>query len=147
MIQNKKAKFNYEVKDTLEVGVVLSGAEVKAVRDNRVNIADAFVKIIGSELWLVNAEISKYKFSNIKDYDPKKTRKLLAHKSEIVQLGSKSKQWSGTLIPLKLYFNRGRVKLLVGVARGKKDRDKKNDEKERTLNRELHREQRKYMVK
>jgi len=147
MVQNRKAQFNYEVKDTLEAGIVLTGAEVKAIRDNRANLQDAFVKVVGDELLLLNADIAKYKYSNDPKYDAKRTRKLLVHKSEMYQLASKSKQWGGTLIPLKIYFTRGRAKLLVGVARGRKERDKRNLQKERDLSREFHREVRRYMVK
>lgn len=147
MVQNRKAQFNYEVKDTLEAGIVLTGAEVKAIRDNRANLQDAFVKVVGDELLLLNADIAKYKYSNDPKYDAKRTRKLLVHKSEMYQLASKSKQWGGTLIPLKIYFVRGRAKLLIGVARGRKERDKRNLQKERDLSREFHREIRRYMVK
>lgn len=147
MVQNRKAQFNYEVKDTLEAGIVLTGAEVKAIRDNRANLQDAFVKVVGDELLLLNADIAKYKYSNDPKYDAKRTRKLLVHKSEMYQLASKSKQWGGTLIPLKIYFVRGRAKLLIGVARGRKERDKRNLQKERDLSREFHREVRRYMVK
>ncbi|MBI2356716.1 SsrA-binding protein SmpB [Candidatus Dojkabacteria bacterium] len=147
MVDNRKAKFNYDIKDTLEAGIVLTGAEVKSIRDNRVDLKDSFVKVIGSELWLVNADIAKFKFSNDPKYDAKRTRKLLVHTKELYQLNSKSKQWGGTLVPLKMYFSHGKAKVLVGIGRGKKDREKRNTEKERQLDRELHRDRLKYMVK
>lgn len=146
MIENKKAFRNYEVKDTLEVGVVLKGAEVKAIRDNRVNIFDSYVKVLSGQLYLVNADISRYKYSSDDRYDSTRSRKLLIHKKELLNLASKSKQGGLTIIPLKIYFVRGKVKLLIGLAKGRKTYEKKFREKERTLDRELHREKRKYMI-
>lgn len=147
MIGNKKAQFNYDIKDTLEAGIVLTGGEVKSIRDNRVDLKNSFVKVINSELWLVNADIARYKFDSDPTYNPTRSRKLLVHRVELEQLNSKSKQWGGTLVPLKMYFKRGRVKLLVGIGRGRKVREKKLLEKERDLDRDLNREKLKYMVK
>lgn len=146
MVENKKAHRSYEVKDTLEAGIALTGAEVKSIRDNRVNISNAFVKVMGGELWLINAEITKYKYSSLERYDSTRSRKLLVKRNELNSLQSKSKQGGLTLIPLKLYFVRGRAKVLIALARGRKAYEKKALEKERSLEREFHREKRKYMV-
>ncbi|MCK9368895.1 SsrA-binding protein SmpB [Candidatus Dojkabacteria bacterium] len=146
MIENKKARLNYEVKETLEAGLVLTGAEVKAIRDNRINISESFVKVLGGEMYLINADIAKYKFSSDDRYDSTRSRKLLVHKKEMEMLNSKSKQGGLTLVPLKIFFEHGRAKVLIGLARGRKRFEKKNKLKERDLERELHLEKRKYMV-
>jgi len=147
MIKNKKAYFNYEILESLEAGIVLSGAEVKAIRENRVNLEDAYVKVINDELWLVNANIAKFKHSGDVEYDATKSRKLLVKKNQVHSLHSKSTKGRMTLLPLKMYATRGKIKVQVGLGRGKKRHEKKNIQKERDLKRELHREQRKYMVK
>jgi SsrA-binding protein len=147
MNRNRKAYFNYEIKDTLEAGVVLTGAEAKSVKDNRVDIKDAFVRELGGELWLINANIARWKFSGDVKYDATRSRKLLVKRHEKESLVSKTKQGGLTLVPLKIYVKRGLVKVLVGIARGKKRYEKKLKEKERDLERSLHREKREYMVK
>ncbi len=147
MIENKNAKRNYSIKETLEVGIVLLGEEVKSVKENRADLKDSFVKVMNQELWLINTNISKYKFSNNKTYDPVRTRKLLIKRSELTTLESKTKQWGMVLVPLKMYLKHNKVKVLVGVGRGLKRFEKKNEAKEKTLNLELHREKREYMVK
>ncbi len=147
MVINKKAYHNYDIKDTIEAGIVLSGQEVKSIRDGRVQFDDSFVKNVSGELVLINADISRYKYSSDDKYDSKRTRKLLLHKSEIYNLASKCKQGNLVLVPLKLYSEKGKIKLLIGIGRGMKKFEKKNVEKERTMDKELHREQRKYMVK
>jgi SsrA-binding protein len=146
VILNKKAGFEYEVLDTLEVGIVLEGPEVKSIVKGQMTLADSFVKIVGTELWLINANITRYPFSNDKEYDPFRTRKLLAKRNEITKLASKMKQGNLTLVPLKAYFAHKRVKLEIGLARGRKIYEKKNRDKERDLERETHRESRKIMV-
>lgn len=146
MVKNKKAYFNYDILETLEAGVVLKGSEVKAVKDNRANIENAHVKVLSGELWLINADITQYKYSDDDTYDPTRSRKLLVKKAQIAWLESKSKQGRLTMIPLKMYVTRKKIKVLVGLARGKKKREKKNLQKEKDLNRELLRDKRKYMV-
>ncbi|MHC1716631.1 MAG: SsrA-binding protein SmpB [Candidatus Dojkabacteria bacterium] len=145
-IINKKASFNYDILERFEAGIMLTGAEVKSVKTGRANLGDSYVKIINGELYLVNTEIPKYKFSSLEDYDSKRSRKLLVKKEELVQLDSKLKQKRLTLIPLSLYVTRGKIKVEVGVGRGKKEYEKKEREKERTLDRELLYENRKYVV-
>src|SRR5690606_16930419 len=133
MAVNRKAQRNYEIKDTVEAGVVLTGAEVKSVKDNRVVLSDAFVKEDGGELWLINADIAKYKYMGDSDYDPTRSRKLLVKKHEKEFLVSKTKQGGLTIVPLKIYSTRGLVKVLIGIGRGRKVREKKMREKERDL--------------
>lgn len=146
MLENKKGLRNYNVGDTLEAGIVLTGAEVKSIRDGRINLSNSYVKVINGQLMLINADIAKYKFSSDDKYDSAKSRKLLIHKKQLIELETKSKSSGSTIIPIKAYFTRGKVKILIGMAKGKKTYEKKAKEKERTLERELHREKRKFMV-
>lgn len=145
-IINKKALYNYEVLERFEAGIVLTGSEVKAIRDSRCNLGDAFVKIISNELWLVNVDIPKYKYDGSSDYDSARSRKLLVKKKELTYFESKMKQGNLTLIPLSVYSKGRNIKVEVGLARGKKRYEKKLQEKERDLNRELLLEKRKYMI-
>lgn len=145
-IVNKKALFNYEILERFEAGIVLAGAEVKSIRDNRCNLGDAYVKVLGGELWLVNADIPKYKYDGSDDYDSAKSRKLLVKRKELEYLLSKMKQGNLTLVPLSVYSKGDRIKVEVGLARGKKRYEKKLKEKERDLERELLTEKRKYMI-
>jgi SsrA-binding protein len=143
-IKNKKAFFNYEISDTFEAGIVLTGAEVKSIKSGRINLSDAYVKIIGGELWLVNGDIPKYQFDGSINYDSKRSRKLLVTGKELVQINAKLKQKNFTLIPVSVYTSRGKIKVEVGFGRGKKNYEKKRVEKERDLERELLYERRKY---
>ena len=145
-ITNKKAYFNYDIKDTFEAGIVLTGAEVKSVRDGRCNLADAYVKIIGNELWLVNADIARYKFDSNDDYDSARSRKLLVKRREINKLESKLKQARLTLIPVSMYTTRNLIKVEVGLGKGKRNYEKKNVEKDRDVKRDMARIKRKHMV-
>ena len=145
-IINKKARFDYEILESLEVGIVLLGMEVKSVKSGRVNISDAFVKIIGDELWLVNADITKYQYASDDHYDSKRTRKLLIKRNQLDKLESKMKQGNLTLIPLSIYTVRGYVKVEIGLARGKKYHEKRKAEKERDMDRDLLYESRKFVV-
>lgn len=145
-IKNKKASFNYEISDAFEAGIVLAGAEVKSIKSGRVNLSDAFVKIVGGELWLVNADIPRYKSDGSLEYDSKRSRKLLVKRKELVKVDSKLKQKNLTLIPLSVYTSRGKIKVEVAFGKGRKKHEKKAREKERELDRELLYEKRKYMV-
>lgn len=146
LIVNKKANFEYEVLDTIEVGIVLEGAEVKSIVKGQMTLTDSFVKVLSGELFLINANITRYPFSSEKDYDPFRTRKLLAKRNEIDKLISKMKQGNLALIPLKAYISKKRVKIEIGLAKGRKQYEKKLKEKERDLKREEHREGRKLMI-
>lgn len=145
-IKNRKASFNYEILESLEAGIVLTGSEVKSLRNNRGNLSEAFVKKIGGEYWVVNMEIPRYKYDGNPDYDPTRSRKLLLKRKEMVKLESKMKQGRLSLIPLNVYLKGNKVKIEVGLAKGKKRYEKKLAEKERDLKRELEREKRKYMI-
>ncbi len=145
-IINKKARFDYEILESLEVGIVLRGMEVKSVKGGRVNISDAFVKVIGDELWLVNADITKYQYATDEHYDSKRTRKLLIQRKQLDRLESKMKQGNLTLIPLSIYTVRGYIKVEVGLAKGKKYHEKRRAEKERDMDRDLLYESRKFVV-
>ena len=116
---NRKARFNYDILEQLEVGVVLVGTEVKALRAGRLNLNDAYAVIHANELVLLNANIAVYSHGNIDNHDPMRTRKLLAHRREIGRLIGLSREKGLTLIPLKAYWKRGKVKIEVGVGRGK----------------------------
>lgn len=145
-ISNKKASFNYDVLESFEAGIVLTGAEVKSIKGGRANLTDAFVKVINGGLHLVNAEIPQYKYSNDEFYDSRRTRELLVKKSELVQIDSKMKSKNLTLIPLSLYTKGRIVKVEVGFARGRKRHEKKEREKKRQLDKEMLYEERKYVV-
>lgn len=145
-IVNKKASFNYEILESLEAGVVLTGAEVKAIKSGRANIGDAYVKVLNNELWLVNANIPKYEFATDKNYDPARSKKLLINRVQLDRLESKMKQGNLTLIPVSLYTVRGMIKVEVGLAKGRKYHEKRDRDKERDLDRELHYESKKYVV-
>ena len=146
--KNRKAYFNYEIIETFDAGIVLTGAEVKSTKNGQINLRDAFVRFDDNEeAWLWNSEITKYKYSSDKDYDSKRSRKLLLHKKEIMRIMMKSKEARLTIVPTKAFLQRGRIKIQIGLAKGKKQHEKKEKVKERDLKRELHREKRQYMVK
>ena len=133
---NRKARFNYDILEQLEVGVVLVGTEVKALRAGRLNLNDAYAVIHANELVLLNANIAVYSHGNINNHDPMRTRKLLAHRREIGRLIGLSREKGLTLIPLKAYWKRGKVKIEVGVGRGKQQHDKRHAIREREWNRD-----------
>lgn len=133
---NRQAYHDYFIDETVEAGLVLTGTEVKSLRDGRVNLKDAYVLIKDGEAWLFNAHISEYSHGNRSNHTPTRTRKLLLHKSEILKLGSRIQEKGLTLIPTKLYFKQGRAKVEVGIGRGKKLYDKRESEKNRMLERE-----------
>ena len=123
--QNKKARFNYEILETYEAGIELKGTEVKSVRMSKVNISDGYVSIDNSEAYLKQVHISPYEQGNIFNADPLRVRKLLLHKSEINKLIGETTLKGYTIIPLKVYLKRGKVKVEIGLARGKKLYDKR----------------------
>ena len=145
-IKNKKAFFNYEISDPFEAGIVLTGAEVKSIKSGRINLSNAYVKIVGGELWLVGADIPRYKYDGRENYDAQRSRKLLVKKKELIEIESNLRQKSLTLIPLSVYTTRGKVKIEVGYGKGRKRHEKKAREKEKDLKRELLYDKRKYMV-
>ena len=135
--ENRKARFNYAIEDTVEAGVVLTGTEVKSVRGGKTTIAESYADAKDGEIWLVNANIPEYLQANRFNHEPKRLRKLLLHKNEINRLAGAIEREGMTLIPLKMYFNeRGMIKLQLGLAKGKKLHDKRDTEKKRDWERE-----------
>lgn len=136
--RNKKAFHDYEIVEKIEAGLALQGTEVKALREGRINLKDSHAKIRNGEMWLVECHISPYTHGNIHNHDPIRPRKLLLHGSEIRRLIGKVTEKGMTLIPLSVYFNpKGRVKVELGLCRGKKTVDKRRTEQERTEKREI----------
>lgn len=135
-IVNREAGFNYFVLESIECGIVLTGTEIKSIRDGKCNLKDSYARIRNNEIYLLNTNISEYKEGNIFNHNPKRTRKLLLHKNEILKLSSKIEQDGLTLVPLKLYFKKNKVKILLGLCKGKKTYDKRETIKERDLKRE-----------
>jgi SsrA-binding protein len=135
--ENRKARFNYEVLDTLEAGLVLSGTEVKSLRGGHANIQESYASFEGGEIWLINSYLPEYLQANRFNHEPRRRRKLLVSKREMARLSQSIEREGMTLVPLKIYFNdRGRAKLLLAIARGKKLHDKRETEKQRDWNRE-----------
>ncbi len=134
---NRRARFNYEIQQTYEAGIALAGTEVKSLRQGQANIADAYAGERGGELWLYNAHIPEYLQANRFQHPTRRARKLLLHKREIDRLIGAVNREGMTIVPLKIYFNdRGRAKVELGVARGKKLHDKRETEKKRSWQRE-----------
>ena len=136
--ENRKARFDYEILETLEAGIELLGFEVKSIRTGRAQLAGTFATIQSGELWLLNATISPYQAGNVPaDYDPARSRRLLLKRREIEYLAGKMQSEKLTIVPLKLYNKGGLVKLELGVARGKKKYDKRETIKKREVEREI----------
>jgi SsrA-binding protein len=134
--QNRAASHNYFLQEKFETGIVLSGTEVKSIRAGRANLKDAYAIVKDGELWLLNAHIGPYEHGNIFNHEPLRTRKLLAHKNEVLKLQGKTLQRGLTLIPTRMYFKNGRVKVEIAVARGKQLWDKRETERRKTADRE-----------
>ncbi len=139
-IKNRKAYYDYEIVETYESGIVLKGTEIKSIRNGSANINDSYAIIRDNELFLLNMHISEYKQGNIFNHDEARTRKLLMHKKEIIKLNNYLELEGMTLIPLKLYFKKNKVKILLGLAKGKKNYDKRQVIKERDIKREIEKE-------
>ena len=135
-ILNREAKFNYFIKDEIECGIVLFGTEIKSIRDGKTNLKDSYAIIRNNEVYLLNMNISEYKEGNLFNHEPKRTRKLLLHKNEILKLKKEIEQDGFTLVPLKLYFVKNKAKILLGLCKGKKNFDKRETIKQRELKRE-----------
>ncbi len=138
--QNKKARFDYFVEEKYECGIELEGTEVKSVKNGNLSFPDSFAEIIDSEVWMRNFHISEYKFSSVFNHDPDRKKKLLLHKEEIKRLQRKIDEKGFTLIPLDVYLKKGRVKITLGVCKGKKQFDKRETIKQRDLDREMSRD-------
>ncbi|MBQ7753601.1 MAG: SsrA-binding protein SmpB [Treponema sp.] len=138
--ENRKARFDYFVEETYECGLELVGTEVKSVKNGNVSFPDAFAEIINNEVFLKNFHISEYVYSSIFNHDPDRPKKLLLHKEEIKRLIRKVEEKGFTLIPLNFYLSKGRVKVTLGVCKGKKMFDKRASIKDRDVQREVQRE-------
>ena len=136
-IKNKKALYDYMIEDTYEAVICLTGTEIKSIRDGRANLKDSYATIRNNEVYLINMHISHYDKGNIFNHDETRTRKLLLHKKEILKIRDKIEIKGYTLVPIKLYFNKNRAKILLGIGKGKKVYDKRETIKERDINREL----------
>jgi SsrA-binding protein len=136
---NKRARFDYEISDVYEAGMALQGTEVKSLREGRVSLQDAYADIQHGELYLLQAHIDQYEQGNRFNHDPDRPRKLLLHKGEIRRLVGKTQEKGLTLIPTRMYFSRGKAKVELGLAKGKKAYDKRQTLKRRTAEREIER--------
>jgi SsrA-binding protein len=136
-IVNRQASFNYFIEETYEAGIVLKGTEIKSIRNGKCNIKDSYAIIKNNEAYLLNTHISTYEEGNIFNHEETRTRKLLLNKKEILKLNNKLNIEGYTLIPLKIYFIKGRAKVLIGVCKGKKNYDKRETIKEKDIEREL----------
>lgn len=137
---NRQARYNYEILETYETGIKLTGPEVKSVKLGRIKLDGGFVKILDSEVNLVNAAIAPYPYARQKNYDPSRTRKLLLHRKEITSIASKMQRANLTLIPVSCYTKRGLIKVQIGLARGKKKYEKRREKKRKDIDREISRE-------
>ena len=136
-IINRKARFDYEIEDEYEAGIVLKGTEIKSIRNGKANIKDSYAIIRNSELYLLNSNVSIYEEGNRFNHEETRTRKLLMHKKEILKLRDKIEKEGYTLIPLKMYFKGSKLKVLIGLAKGKKNYDKRESIKKRDTEREM----------
>jgi SsrA-binding protein len=136
---NRKAFFNYQVFERAEAGVVLAGTEVKSIREGGLNFRDSYVEFKNGELFLVGCRIGPYSHGNLMNHPEDRSRKLLLHKREILKLGGRATEKGFTIVPLRAYFKNGRVKLEIGLARGKRAHDKRESIKRKDLERELSR--------
>ncbi|BAP86167.1 SsrA-binding protein [Paucilactobacillus hokkaidonensis JCM 18461] len=144
MAQNKKARHDYSIESTYEAGIVLTGTEIKSIRDKRVNLRDGFAQIRNGEVWLMNVHISPYNQGNQFNHDPLRNRKLLLHKKEIKRLSGDLSTKGITLVPLKMYIKNGYAKVLLGVAKGKHEYDKRETLKRKEQDRQIARVMKKY---
>jgi SsrA-binding protein len=145
--ENRKARFNYIIDDVFEAGLLLKGTEVKSLRQGRVNLKDAYARIKNGEIYVYQMHISPYPFAYYDNHDPLRPRKLLMHKREIERLNSKVNEQGYTLVPLKIYFKKGKAKISLALARGKKQYDKRETIRRRDQQREMDRARKKYVTK
>lgn len=139
-VTNRKAHFDYFLLERFEVGVALTGAEVKSVKEGRIRIEESYVRLLSDGAWLVNAHISPYRFADARTFKQTRSRRLLLHKKELLSLAKKIEAKNLTLVPVSCYLKKGRVKIEIALARGKKKWDKRAAIRRRDLNREMSRE-------
>ena len=144
IIKNKKARFDYEILDTFEAGIVLVGTEVKSIRMKKVSIQEAYARIVNGEIFLVGMNITIYDQGNRYNHEPVRNRKLLLHKHEIKRLTGKLQEKGYTLVPLRMYIKNGKVKVELGLGRGKAKYDKRKTIQKRDIEREMQREMKNY---
>ncbi len=137
LLRNKKARHDYFVEWTVEAGVSLQGSEVKSLREAKAVMSDAYVMVRHGEAWLVNMQVNQYAWANVWNHEPKRDRKLLLHRREIDKLDEASSREGYTILPLEVYLKKGRVKVLIGVCKGKKQYDKRQEQKRRDATREV----------
>ncbi|HWB01349.1 MAG TPA: SsrA-binding protein SmpB [Pirellulales bacterium] len=137
--QNRRARHEYEVLDTLECGIVLVGSEVKSLRNGKVTLDEAYARVKETEVWLVGCDIPEYAQANQFNHEPRRPRKLLLHRREIAKFAMQAKQRGLTLVPLKLYFHKGRAKLLLGLCKGRQLHDKREKLKKASMQRDISR--------
>ena len=137
--ENRNARHDYTVLETIECGIVLTGTEVKSVRHGEVSLAGSYAAVLKGELWLLGCDIAAYKFGNRFNHEPKSQRKLLVHAKEVEDLRLRTEAKGLTLVPLKMYLKGGRVKVAIGVCRGKQLHDKRDALKQKALKRDLER--------
>ena len=139
LAQNKKANHDYFIEETIEAGMVLTGTEIKSVRASKVQLKDSYVRVYQGEAWICNMHISPFEQGNRFNHDPLRERKLLLHKKQIGDLVGSVKRDGYTIVPLKMYIKDGYAKLLIGLAKGKKDYDKRDDMRKKEAKREVER--------
>jgi len=143
-ILNRKAKYDYFIEDTYEAGIVLTGTEIKSIRNGNCNIKDCYGIVKNNEVYLLNMFVGQYKEGNIFNHDEKRTRKLLLHKKEIKKINDAIAIKGFTIVPIKLYFKDNKLKVQLGIARGKKEYDKRESIKEKDIRRETLKNLKKY---
>lgn len=139
LARNNRANFDYAIEDTIEAGIVLHGTEIKSIRAGRVQLKESFIQIRNNEAWIVNMHISPYDQGNRFNHDPVRTRKLLLHRKQINQFIGKTKQQGYTLVPIQLHLKDGFAKILMGLGKGKKQHDKREDLKRKEAKRDMQR--------
>lgn len=137
LVSNRKATYNYEIMETFEAGIVLQGTEIKSLRDNGGSLQEAYVRVMGNELWLIGASIAPYRFGNVHNHEERRDRKLLMHKREIERLRVATQEKGLALIALSLFLKEGRAKVRVAICKGKKNYDKREAVKERDEKRNM----------
>ena len=136
---NRKARHNYFLEDTYEAGISLKGSEIKSIRAGQISIKEAYIRTDGIEAWLVNAHIAPYQAASLFNHDPRRRRKLLLHRREILRLDAKIKQRGYTVVPTRMYLKKGRAKVEIALARGKRKYDKRRELAEKDAAREIER--------
>ena len=139
-IKNRKALYDYSISDTYEAGIVLTGTEIKSIREGKANLKDSYAIVRNGEVFILNMHISHYENGSIFNHDETRTRKLLLHKNEILKIKDKISIKGYTLVPIKLYFSKNNAKVLLGIGKGKKIYDKREVLKEKDINRQIRKE-------